>query len=225
MRLMRPPRGFTLIELLVAIAVMALMALLSWRGLDGMTRAQESTRAHADDVLTLQTILAQWNADLNAMQAIDQTQPLAWDGQALRLTRHVARGQQDEGPVVVAWALRAGQWLRWQSPPVHTRAEWQDAWQHAALWARTPGEADRRLQTALIPLQGWQLFYYQGGAWANALSSAVTAGSPRTIGGLSAAAASIPQGVRLQITLAPGAALSGVITSDWISPLNGGGKS
>ena len=32
--------GFTLIELLVAISLMALMAALSWRGLDGMTRAQ-----------------------------------------------------------------------------------------------------------------------------------------------------------------------------------------
>ena len=30
-------RGFTLIELLVAIGLLALMAALSWRGLDGMT--------------------------------------------------------------------------------------------------------------------------------------------------------------------------------------------
>ena len=29
-------RGFTLIELLVAITIMALLAVLSWRGLDGM---------------------------------------------------------------------------------------------------------------------------------------------------------------------------------------------
>ena len=33
-------RGFTLIELLVAIGILALMAGLSWRGLDGMSRAQ-----------------------------------------------------------------------------------------------------------------------------------------------------------------------------------------
>jgi len=29
-------RGFTLVELLVALALMALMAALSWRGLDAM---------------------------------------------------------------------------------------------------------------------------------------------------------------------------------------------
>ena len=44
-RVMKTHRGFTLIELLVAIAVMALIAILSWRGLDGMVRAQEQTRA------------------------------------------------------------------------------------------------------------------------------------------------------------------------------------
>ena len=38
-----PTRGFTLIELLVAISIMALMAILGWRGLDGMSRAQVAT--------------------------------------------------------------------------------------------------------------------------------------------------------------------------------------
>ena len=32
--------GFTLIEVLVASAILALMALISWRGLDGMSKAQ-----------------------------------------------------------------------------------------------------------------------------------------------------------------------------------------
>lgn len=218
------PRGFTLVELLVAISVMALLALVSWRGLDGMVRSQERTRAHADEVLALQTVLAQWAADLDALQAIDHTEPLAWDGQALRLTRRGTHAPQ-EGAVVVAWALRSGQWLRWQSLPVRTRAEWQEAWQRAAQWARTPGEAERRLETVLMPLQNWQLFYYRGGAWANALSSAASAGTPRTAGGLTEAAASIPEGVRVQLMLPPGGAVAGVVTRDWVSPLQGGGKS
>ncbi|MGH6628041.1 MAG: PulJ/GspJ family protein, partial [Burkholderiaceae bacterium] len=53
MRTRRPPSGFTLIELLVAISVMALLAVLSWRGLDGMARAQAQTRQRADEVLSL----------------------------------------------------------------------------------------------------------------------------------------------------------------------------
>ena len=58
----RLTRGFTLIELLVAIAVMALMAMLSWRGLEGMSRAQSQLQIHADDALALQVGLSQWRS-------------------------------------------------------------------------------------------------------------------------------------------------------------------
>ncbi|MBU1359686.1 MAG: prepilin-type N-terminal cleavage/methylation domain-containing protein, partial [Gammaproteobacteria bacterium] len=63
---MRRPKGFTLIELLVAIAVMALLALMSWRGLEAMALGQSINRERGDAVLTLQTSLAQWGADLDA---------------------------------------------------------------------------------------------------------------------------------------------------------------
>ena len=49
----KPLRGFTLIELLVALFAMALLAVMSWRGLDGMARAQAITSGRADEVLTL----------------------------------------------------------------------------------------------------------------------------------------------------------------------------
>lgn len=224
----RKHAGFTLIELMVAIAVLALMAVISWRGLDGMVRAQQITRQHADAVLELQTVLDQWGTDLDALQAIDQTEPLAWDGQALRITRRGMR-QPDEGAIVVAWALRnvdgSSRWLRWQSPPVRTRAEWTEAWARAAQWARTPSSSESQRETVLMPLAGWQLFYYRGGAWANAQSANTSGSQPQSPGGLSSTAASIPEGVRLQITLPEGGALTGVVTRDWANPLLGGGKS
>src|SRR5207244_792790 len=58
--LMRRLHGFTLVELLVALFVLALLASLSWRGLDSMIRTREQTEARADEILTLQTGLAQW---------------------------------------------------------------------------------------------------------------------------------------------------------------------
>ena len=217
----RGARGFTLIELLVAIGVMALIAILSWRGLDGMVRAQEQTRQRADEMLVLQAALGQWGTDLDALMPIANTTPLDWDGQVLRITRR-SSAVPDEGALVVAWTRRnnaqgVSQWLRWQSPPVRTRGDWQEAWQQAAQWARTPGDAERRYEVTLLPLTDWQIFYYRGGAWSNPQSSTGTAPGD--------AAAAIPDGVRLQITLPPGQALAGQLTRDWVKPVLGGGRS
>ena len=45
--------GFTLIELWVAVGIMALMAGLSWRSLDGMTKAQAQVQQRTDSVLEI----------------------------------------------------------------------------------------------------------------------------------------------------------------------------
>jgi general secretion pathway protein J len=215
-------RGFTLVELLVAMAIMGLMALLSWRGLDGMVRAQEQTRQRGDQLLVLQAALTQWGADLDALLPLPHTTPLDWDGQVLRITRR-SSAIPDEGALVVAWARRnvdgTSQWLRWQSPPLRTRSAWQQAWQQAAQWARNPGDADRRAEVALLPLADWQVFYFRGDAWSNPMSSS---GTPP--GDLDAVGALIPDGVRLQLDLPPGPGMAGQITRDWVSPLKGGGK-
>ena len=59
--------GFTLVEVLVALAVMAMLSLMAWRGVDAMARALESTRRIGADVQVLQAGLVQWGVDLDAM--------------------------------------------------------------------------------------------------------------------------------------------------------------
>ena len=224
----RPQVGFTLIELLVAIALMALMAAMSWRGLDGMTRAQTQLRQHADAVLTLQAGLAQWGADLDALTQQPNTPNLDWDGRALRLLRSSSAGP-GEGLRVVAWTRRqvagTGQWLRWQSPPLRTRGELQTAWQKAALWAQNPSDEDRKREVAIVPLADWQIFYFRSNAWSNPLSSE---GAPADANTNNTATpttvAAVPDGVRLILTLPPGQAVSGVLTRDWMSRTLGGAK-
>ena len=226
----RLPRahGFTLIELMTAIAIMALLAVLSWRGLDGMVRAQEQTRSRADAHLTLQTTLAQWGADLDALLPLEHTSTLDWDGQVLRLTRR-SSAYPDPGALVVAWTRRnvdgVDMWLRWQSPPLHTRTQWHQAWQSAAQWARNPGAEARKQEVALLPLQAWRLLYYRGGAWTNPQSSASNSGtnsnnSTNNPGTALPTRSSIPEGIRLELTLPPGQATAGLLTRDWFNPVS-----
>jgi general secretion pathway protein J len=242
---LQPQQGFTLVELLIAVSVMALMAVLSWRGLDGMTQATTRLHQRADEVQSLQAGLAQWGADLDAMVTLPQAQALDWDGRALRLTRRLVAPA--DGLVVVAWSRRelsdGGQWLRWQSPALRTRGELQAAWAQAAQWAQNPGDADRALEVRVVPLSQWQIFFYRGDAWTNPLSSSGADGtgssSPSNTGagGLAASVAAaganlaaagvtpVPDGVRLVLTLPPGQAIAGTLTRDWIRPILGGGKS
>lgn len=241
-------RGFTLIELLVALALMALMAAMSWRGLDGMVGAQKRLAQHSDDVLTLQTGLAQWGADLDALAQQPNTPSIDWDGRALRLLR---RGSQSagEGLHVVAWSQRLvggnSYWLRWQSPALTSRGELQAAWNQAARWGQNPSDDDRRFEVRITPLAGWQIFFYRGGAWTNPLSSAdgiapansaspapppastasgTSVSAPASGAGSGTAAGAMPDGVRLLLTLPPGQAISGLLTRDWARPGLGGAQ-
>jgi len=230
----RPMRGFTLVELLVALTVMALLSLMSWRGLDAMGRAQTQTQARADDVLALRNGLAQWGADLDAMATelgtaqAGNAQPgnalagnamataMDWNGQVLRITRLSGSSGSASGLRVVAWTLGEDQgrkaWLRWQSPLLQSPSALQQAWQQAAQWAQSPTPASRALQVSIVPLVDWQVYYYRGGAWSNPGSSgdAITGD---------------PDGVRLQLTLPEGQPLPGTLTRDWIRPTAVGTKS
>jgi general secretion pathway protein J len=238
--------GFTLVELLVALVIMALLALLSWRGLDGMTRVQTATQTNTDGVLALQAGLSQWQADLDALAVqanVLGVSGLDYDGQVMRITRRYAEtGEQktnegsknttnDDSIRVVAWSQRAveggtgstvtnkTQWLRWQSTPVKTRAELQAAWLQAKQWASNATEDDKKNEVTVATIDKWQVFYYRNDAWSNALSSADV--DSKILG---SNAPALPEGVRLVLTLAPGQALVGNITRDWVSPVVGGGK-
>lgn len=217
---MRSARGFTLVELLVALFVLALMAALSWRGLDGMMRTRAAVEARADEVLTLQTGLAQWGADLDGIVVFAPLPGLEWNGRVLRLTRQDSLAPE-RGARVVAWTRREGQWRRWESPPVLTRGEMESAWQQADFWAQNPGDALRSLEVAVTPLADWQIFFFRENAWTNPQSAATAtpAGTGAPTGtGAANPTSTLPDGVRLVLQLPPGRALSGTLQRDWLRP-------
>lgn len=159
----RPGRGFTLVEVLVALMLMALMSAMAWQGLDGMLRSREVTQAAIERTALLQTVLAQWEQDLDQIQPSGVVgAPLDFDGLRLRFTR-----RQPEGLQVVVWWLAEGKLQRWASAPVRNlqalRQSFEESQQPLAL-------ASRSLST-LEGVAGWQMAYYFNNAWANAQSS------------------------------------------------------
>ena len=210
---MHKQKGFTLIELLIAITLMAVLAGLSWRGLDSLMRSRDITQAQVNKTAVLQTVLAQWQADLNAIQAVPNIADagVLWDGRTLRITRRATAWRADgadAGLWVVAWTLRNNQWLRWQSPPLQTRAALQQAWANAERWGQNPSSDDAAFETKLISLEAWQLTYFRGNAWTNPLSSA----------GSNTSQGTLPDAVRLQIDLPASTGVRGRITLDWVRP-------
>ena len=219
--------GFTLIELLVALSVMAMLALLSWRSMDSMRRAQDLTQTRSDQVLRLQAAVGQWRADLDALVETGEVEALSFDGRVLRMTRRDSTegSEQSPGLRVVAWTqmnaplgdAAVPQWQRWQSPPLRQRRELARAWTRAQQWGlgEQQGEdADARdASLALIPIDQWQLAYYRGATWGNPLSSV---GNEATNADTSISQA--PDGVRLTLTLSSGQGLYGPLTLDWVKP-------
>lgn len=245
----RLSRGFTLVELLVALALMALMAALSWRGFNSMSLSRQQLSGYSEQLLTLQNGVAQWTADLDALEQQPGFSSMEWDGRALRLLRRSSR-TPGEGLYVVAWAQGAraqgGVWMRWQSEPLTSRAQLLAAWSQAALWAQNPGDAERKQEVLITPLVGWQVVFFRGGAWTNALSSADVVSAPPDAGVAAAPADTVsaapnstpaaspssenapgiasgkteamPDGVRLVLTLPKESVISGTITRDWSRP-------
>ena len=158
----RTARGFTLIEVLVALVIMATMAVMSWRGIDALLKSRDIAQTHLDQTVRLQTVLAQWEQDLRALQDSHVAAPLSFDGGSLRITRSQPLGMQ-----VVAWTVRSGRLYRWEGPTVQTVAALQESIQRSQQLLT---QENVQLK-ALEGVSGWQLFYYRGNGWSNALSS------------------------------------------------------
>ena len=216
-------QGLTLVELLVTIAILALLSVLSWRALDSMFRTRELTGQHNGRWQAWQTAIAQWNADLDALQSPGKLASLDFDGGLLRLIRREAPRADGSGSglQVVAWTLRSDPthatpfWARWSSAPLQRQSDLVRAWDQAQQWGKSDQPDRDRRDIALAPAAQWQLFYHRGGVWSNPLSASGTETGNRN---------GLPDGIRLQITLPGAAPPSGQLTVDWVRPTLGGGK-
>lgn len=184
----------------MALAIMAVLAGLAWRGVDGMLRTRAASQQAVENTARLNTLLAQWQQDLSSVLDTGLVPALNFDGQSLLLTR-----RNDQGVVLVAWALRSGTWQRWVSPPVLRAQALQEQWLRAQ---QLQGSEPEQL-TLLEGVDTWQLYYFRDNAWSNAQSSAGTlqggGALPAPPGNPASAATptrtALPTGVRLLLTV------------------------
>ena len=200
----RVQSGFTLVEVLVALMVMAILAGLSWQGLDAVFKARDASRESIDRTTRLATVLTQWQQDLEAIYDTTLVPGIAFDGQTLRLTRRV-----DDGVALVAWSVRGGVWQRWASAAVQRSGALQENWLASQQFL---GNEPGQLKVADGATE-WQIYFYRGNAWTNAQSSAGVGGGqtppppPPFPGTPPPQSSDLPQAVRLVITL-PGGKLT-----------------
>lgn len=185
-------RGFTLVEVLVAMMIMAILATVTWQGLDGILRSREASKVALDRTQRLGTVLTQWEQDLLALHQTQAVRALHFDGRTLRLTRRT-----EGGVALVAWSLREGRWQRWVGPTFTRLADLSDSWiASQGLLGNEPGHL-----TMAEGATEWQVYCHRGGAWTNCQSTG-DAAAPASAG--APAMEALPAAVRLVITLEGG---------------------
>lgn len=158
----RRAAGFTLIELLVAIAILAVVAILSWRGLDQIVRGRDIiTHSMAEERVFAQ-MFDQMRIDTREAVSDDEAggAAVSVDGGALQIVRAFAVPPGAAPRLqVVRYRVSNGQVVRYASPPIANLGELRRALRggESGTWSALPmmqgvGAIDARLY---LPKQGW----------------------------------------------------------------------
>ena len=181
---MRRARGFTLVELLVAISILAIVAVLGWRGLDGIVRARVALTAQMETTRGLQLAFAQLQSDCEHMVAADMLPKrdfLKFEDDRLTMVREVTTENEATRVQVVAYRIVAGVLTRRES------AATRDLKQLDALWTAAISDADT---AGAVPLQsgvaGMQVQVWQAN-WQSTVQPAATLALGGKITGLKVA--------------------------------------
>jgi general secretion pathway protein J len=153
-------RGFTLVELLVAISVLAIVAVLGWRGLDSIVRARVSLNSDLAQTRGLQLAFAQMQSDsaqIATSGIIGRRPPVMADAGKLTMVRMVFAENQPSRLQVVSYRLRDGLLTRRESAATRNLTE-LDAFWTAAL-ADTDGTQPVVLQSGVneMKIRSWVL--------------------------------------------------------------------
>lgn len=161
---LRRQRGFTLIELLVAISILAIIAVLGWRGLDSIVRTRSALNRDLEQTRGLQITFAQLQSDCeNAAVAYDLggRAVLAVEPQRLNLVRTVQADNQATSLQVISYRIKDGVLLRRESSATRDLRQLELIWQ--ATLADTDPAVPVKLQQGVtgLAMQVW----FSDGNW------------------------------------------------------------
>ncbi|WP_314440664.1 PulJ/GspJ family protein [Massilia timonae] len=196
--------GFTLVELLVAIGILAMVAVLGWRGLDGIVRARVALTQEMEVTRGMQLAFAQMQNDCEnaAGNDIMRGRPaLLWDADRLTLVRKVFVEHEPSRLQVVSYRVVNGQLMRRESPGTRDLDHIAQLWQAIASDAPAENAPSVVLQVGVtgMQVQGWQ-----NNAWRNEPTAVGGNGEqepPPVDPGLGPARSREPTGVQVALTV------------------------
>ncbi|THC41620.1 type II secretion system protein J [Massilia sp. Mn16-1_5] len=160
---MKRARGFTLVELLVAIGILAMVAVLGWRGLDGIVRARVALTDQMEMTRGMQLAFAQMQSDCEHTvdAAMLGRRPfLEQADNRLTLVRTVFNENEPARLQVISYRLVNGQLTRRESNTTRDLIELD------ALWQASVSDTD---PTPPVTLQGgvqsMAVLVWQNNAW------------------------------------------------------------
>ncbi|MFT4063283.1 type II secretion system protein J [Paraburkholderia sp.] len=154
-------RGFTLIELLVAIAILAVIAVLSWRGLDQIIRGRTTITNAMEDERVFAQLFDQMRIDARQAASDDEAggeAAISVSGNTLQIVRHMVLPGTAPRLQVVRYQISNGRVVRYASPPLGNVGELQRALRGSVEgWSAVPlmsgvGAISARMY---VPKLGW----------------------------------------------------------------------
>jgi len=169
-------RGFTLIELLVAITILAFVAVLGWRGLDGIIRSRDALTTEMAYTRGLQLAFAQLQSDLSSLansSYLNRRPMIAAENNRITLVRMAMLENEPTRLLVVSYRVREdGVLVRLESNATRDLRELDTLWQ-AAL-SDTGTTASVVLQSGV---QAMTMRYWADNQWLPASGTAPVSGT------------------------------------------------
>ena len=172
------PAGFTLVELLVAIAILAMVAVLGWRGLDSIMRARSSLTTQMEVTRGMQLAFAQLQSDcehITRPEVLNGRPYLLIGNDRITMVRDVFTENQPSRLQVVAYRIVNGTLMRRESNVTRDLAELD------ALWQASTSDTDTGGAVALQGgVAGMQVLVWQNDGWRQAVATINTVAQSAT---------------------------------------------